>query len=89
MARITFCRGALRESGSAPAHPGCRRVALITDSTGEPHRVVHRSSGVVAASGVDAALYTEVRIEPTNPSNTRRKFFPRGPVWVIQSAAAR
>lgn len=67
-ASITFGRGALRESGPALRLAGCRRVALFTDW------VVSRTEWFPAVveslrqAGVDAEVYSAVRIEPDEAS---------------------
>ncbi len=65
---IAFGRGVLAEAGEHLRALSCRRVALFTDSTLanlEPVDVVVRS---LRAAGLEAALYQDVHVEPTDVS---------------------
>ena len=65
---ITYGPGALAEVGDRARGLGIRRAALFTDAgvaALEPVAIVRDS---LAAAGVDAALYDEVRVEPTDES---------------------
>ncbi len=78
-ASITFGRGALRESGAALRLLGCRRVALITDSAVSRTEWFTAVPESLQRAGVDAALYTEVRIEPDEASfQHAAQFFREG-----------
>ena len=66
--RITFGRGCLGEVGDRARALGLRRVALFTDErlARLPHYEKVRRS--LDAAGVDVAVYTQVRVEPTDRS---------------------
>lgn len=66
--RIVFGRGALAELGDHARALGCKRVALLTDVrvAALEHLAVARAS--LRAAGIDAAVYEEVRVEPTDVS---------------------
>ena len=65
---ITFGPGCLREAGDIAKNLGIRRIALFTDDAlvGTEHVAQVRAS--LAEAGVDAALYDNVRVEPTDES---------------------
>jgi alcohol dehydrogenase class IV len=65
---ITFGPGVLAEAGEQLRSLGCKRVALFTDATLaalEPLDVVQRS---LVAAGMDAVVYADVHVEPTDVS---------------------
>lgn len=74
---VTFGPGVLAECGPTLAALGCRRVALFTDARlhALPHVAAARAS--LAAAGVDAVVYDEVRIEPTDRSMAAAAAFAR------------
>ena len=65
---LSFGRGAALEVGSALARLGATRVLLVTDpavaATGWPDRL----ASVVRDAGLDAGVYPEVHVEPTDAS---------------------
>ncbi|MEM7294302.1 MAG: hydroxyacid-oxoacid transhydrogenase, partial [Pseudomonadota bacterium] len=68
MPKLTFGRGCLKEVGARVAGRGFRRIGLITD----PHlrdgpyvATVHES---LASAGVDVAVFSDIRIEPDDPT---------------------
>jgi alcohol dehydrogenase class IV len=65
---ITFGAGALREVGAHMRELGLKRVALFTDPrlAGLPHLASAAAS--LEAAGVDAVVYDEVKVEPTDQS---------------------
>ena len=66
--RITFGRGCLREVGDRARALGLTRVALFSDERMarlEPFQTVRES---LRAAGVDVAVFTHVRVEPTDAS---------------------
>jgi len=68
MPTFTFGRGVLAEAGDNARELGLKRVALFTDSrlaSGEYVAIVKSS---LATAGVDAVVYSEVAIEPTDVS---------------------
>ena len=68
MPTFTFGRGVLAEAGDNARELGLKRVALFTDSrlaSGEYVSIVKSS---LATAGVDAVVYSEVAIEPTDVS---------------------
>jgi alcohol dehydrogenase class IV len=66
--RVTFGRGALAEVGDRARAAGIRRAAVFTDRTmrGLPWFAELASS--LASAGIDAAVFDEVSIEPTDAS---------------------
>lgn len=66
--RLTFGEGALLEVGAEARRLGLRRVALFTDATlaALPHAA--RARAALQEAGVDAAVFDEVRIEPSAAS---------------------
>jgi alcohol dehydrogenase class IV len=65
---ITFGSGALAEVGDRARAHGIERVALMTDEvlSGLEHVAIAQKS--LTDAGVDAVLYDEVRVEPTDES---------------------
>jgi alcohol dehydrogenase class IV len=65
---ITFGSGALAEVGDRARGHGIERVALMTDEvlSGLEHVAIAQKS--LTDAGVDAVLYDEVRVEPTDES---------------------
>jgi alcohol dehydrogenase class IV len=74
---VTFGPGVLGECGPTLAALGCRRVALFTDARvgALAHVAVARAS--LAAAGVDAVVFDEVHVEPTDRSMTAASAFAR------------
>jgi alcohol dehydrogenase class IV len=74
---VTFGRGVLDECGPLLAALGCRRVALFTDArvAALPHLARARAS--VAAAGLDAVVFDEVHVEPTDRSMAAAAAFAR------------
>ena len=71
MPRLTFGRGCLDELGARAAWRGRRRVALFTDPVLEPGPLVARARASLAAAGVDASTFSEIRVEPDDASVAR------------------
>jgi alcohol dehydrogenase class IV len=65
---LTFGRGALRELGPLAAGLGCRRVAVFTDARVSRLEPFEHALASLTAAGIDAAVYDEVLIEPTDAS---------------------
>lgn len=65
---VTFGRGCLQEAGDHARALGLKRVALFTDKgvAKLEHCAVVRQS--LAAAGIDAVVYDEVAVEPTDVS---------------------
>jgi hydroxyacid-oxoacid transhydrogenase len=77
MPTFTFGPGVLAEAGAQAREIGMRRVALFTDRRmrdSEPFRTVQAS---LAAAGVDAVVFDEVEIEPTDASFQHAARFAR------------
>ena len=74
---VTFGPGVLRECGPTLAALGCHRVALFTDARvgALAHVAVARAS--LAAAGLDAVVFDEVHIEPTDRSMAVAAAFAR------------
>ena len=64
MPRVTFGRGTLAETGERARSLGMGRAALFTDPYLAGGPLVARARDSLAAAGVDAAIYSEVQIEP-------------------------
>ena len=71
MPRLTFGRGCLDELGARAAWRGRKRVALFTDPALEPGPLVARARASLAAAGVDAPTFSEIRVEPDDASVAR------------------
>jgi hydroxyacid-oxoacid transhydrogenase len=67
---IKFGPGMTREVGYEAARFGCRRVALVTDTTLAALAPVQTALASLKAAGVDAVLFDRVRTEPTDASFT-------------------
>ena len=65
---IVFGRGALAELGEHARAQGLSRVALFTDPTVARLPCFAAARASLAAAGVDAVLYDEVEVEPTDRS---------------------
>ncbi|MEZ4401938.1 MAG: hydroxyacid-oxoacid transhydrogenase [Kofleriaceae bacterium] len=63
--RVTFGPGALTEVGPRMAAHGARRVALVTDARLRQLPWFAEVAASLAAAGVDAAVFDQVAIEPT------------------------
>lgn len=72
---LTFGHGALGEAGDVARALGMTRVALFTDVrlVDTPH--VDKVQASLRSAGVDAVVYDEVRVEPTNTSFVRAAEF--------------
>ncbi|MEK9753461.1 MAG: hydroxyacid-oxoacid transhydrogenase [Rhodospirillaceae bacterium] len=66
--RIKFGRGALRELGHDAKALGMKRVALFTDADVAKLASVATARESLAAAGIDAVVYAEVEVEPTDRS---------------------
>ena len=65
---ITFGPGCLRESGDIAKNLGISRIAVFTDNALVDTEHVATVLASLKASGVDVALYDNVRVEPTDES---------------------
>ena len=74
---VTFGPGVLAECGPTLAALGCRRVALVTDARVGALRHVAAARASLAAAGVDAAVFDEVHVEPTDRSMAAAAAFAR------------
>jgi alcohol dehydrogenase class IV len=74
---VTFGPGVLAECGPTLAALGCKRVALFTDArvAALPHVATARAS--LATAAIDAVVFDEVRIEPTDRSMLHAASFAR------------
>jgi alcohol dehydrogenase class IV len=68
MPRITFGRGVLEEVGERASSWGIRRAAVFTDPYLVDGEHFARARASLAAAGIDAAIFSEVQIEPTDRS---------------------
>jgi alcohol dehydrogenase class IV len=68
MPTFTFGPGVLAEAGDNARELGLKRVALFTDARLAQGEHVAKVKASLAAAGVDAVVYDEVRIEPTDAS---------------------
>ena len=65
---ITFGRGAIRELSDNAGTWGPKRVALFTDKVVRKLPLVGDALASLKAAGVDAVVYDEVKVEPTDQS---------------------
>jgi alcohol dehydrogenase class IV len=65
---IRFGPGALREVGHEAAALGLKRAAIFTDAQVGRLEALHLVARALADAGVDAVVYDEVRVEPTDRS---------------------
>ena len=74
---VTFGPGVLAECGPTLAALGCKRVALFTDArvAALPHVAAARTS--LAAAAIDAVVFDEVHVEPTDRSMLHAASFAR------------
>ena len=68
MPTFTFGRGVLAEAGDNARELGLKRVALFTDARLASSEYVATVKASLAAAGVDAAIYGDVAVEPTDVS---------------------
>jgi alcohol dehydrogenase class IV len=68
MPTFTFGPGVLAEAGDNARELGLKRVALFTDARLAQGEHVAKVKASLAAAGVNAVVYDEVRIEPTDAS---------------------
>jgi alcohol dehydrogenase class IV len=68
MPTFTFGEGVLAEAGDNARELGLKRVALFTDERLRGGEYVATVKESLATAGVDAAIYSDVRIEPTDES---------------------
>lgn len=68
MPRLTFGSGALGESGARAAALGMRRAALFTDRRLADGPYVATVLDSLRASGIDAAVFSDIRVEPSDGS---------------------
>src|ERR1019366_5209592 len=66
--RIKYGSGALREVGSDAKDLGMTRVALVTDPKLARSEFVATVLDSLIEAGLDAAVYAESRVEPTDAS---------------------
>src|SRR5689334_10992127 len=77
MPTFTFGAGVLAEAGDNARELGLRRVALFTDRRLVGGEHVAQVKASLAASNVDAVVYDEVQIEPTDASLQAAATFAR------------
>jgi alcohol dehydrogenase class IV len=65
---IRFGPGALKEAGAEARGRGLRRVGVFTDPDVAKLEPVQTVLGSLGAAGIDAVLYSDVRVEPTDSS---------------------
>lgn len=75
--RITFGRGCLSEVGLRAKALGVGRVAVFTDAQIGKLPFVENALGALTQAGVDAVVYDEVRVEPTDGSFEAAATFAR------------
>jgi len=75
MPRVTFGRGSLSELGERAKGRGIRRAAVITDRYLNQSRHMDSVRRSLEASGVDHAVFDEIRIEPSDVSVTEATRF--------------
>jgi hydroxyacid-oxoacid transhydrogenase len=65
---ITFGRGAIAEVGDRARELGFKRSALFTDKVVARLPIVANALASLREAGIDAAVYDEVKVEPTGRS---------------------
>ncbi len=68
MPRLTFGRGCLRETGARAAARNIRRAAVLTDAQLRDGAYVATVLDSLNAAGVEAGVFSEVQIEPSDGS---------------------
>jgi hydroxyacid-oxoacid transhydrogenase len=68
VASISFGHGVLREAGAQAVALGMRRIALFTDKTLMALPYVHQVLDSLRLAGLDAVVFDEVKVEPTDLS---------------------
>jgi hydroxyacid-oxoacid transhydrogenase len=76
--RVTFGAGALAEVGDRARAHGIRRCAVFTDRTVRGLACYAEIASSLAAAGIDAAVFDEVAIEPTDASFAAAARFAAG-----------
>jgi len=66
MPRLTFGRGCLNELGQRVVNRGLKNVALITDPHLEKGPIVEKAVASLKAAGVKSAVFSDIKIEPTD-----------------------
>jgi alcohol dehydrogenase class IV len=77
-ARITYGRGVLAEIGHAAKHLKMSRVAVFVDPHLADQPYTHTVLTALRAQGVDAVVYHEIAVEPTDVSFKRAIDFATG-----------
>jgi hydroxyacid-oxoacid transhydrogenase len=67
-ARITYGRGVLAELGGAATTLHMKRVAVFVDPNLRDRDFVHIALGALRAATIDAVVYTDIAVEPTDAS---------------------
>lgn len=75
MPRLTFGRGALNDTGARASAMGIKRIALITDDILAPGPIVARVRESLKKSGVEAIVFSDIRIEPDDDTVARAARF--------------
>lgn len=75
--KLTFGRGTLSEAGSRAAALSMQRVALFTDPHLEDGPLVARVKASLNQSGIEAIVFSDIRIEPDDDTVTRAARFLR------------
>lgn len=65
---ISFGHGVLKEAGEHASSLGMKRIALFTDRTLVSLPYVAQVRDALAAAGLDAVIFDEVKVEPTDQS---------------------
>ena len=71
MPRVTFGRGSLGELGPRCRARGLKKVALLTDPGLADSAIVGRAMESLHAEGIDAPLFSDIRIEPCDDTVRR------------------
>jgi hydroxyacid-oxoacid transhydrogenase len=74
---LTFGAGVLAEAGDHARALGCTRVALFTDATLAKLEHVAVALRSLRGAGLDAVMYDEVHVEPTDASFLKASAFAR------------
>ena len=77
MPTFTFGAGVLAEAGPQAAELGLRRVAVFTDRRVRASEAFASVAASLAAAGIDAVIFDEVEVEPTDASFQNASRFAR------------
>ncbi len=75
MPRLTFGRGSLAEIGARSARHGLKKVALFSDPYLANGPLVETAKSSLAAAGIEASVFSDIRVEPCDDTVMRGAAF--------------